>query len=289
MSDVLSSIPSIQLQGIVHPDSYFQIVEKNELDWQLWIDVLQGKVAGAIFRGVVNQEIRQQISHNFWHSLSLKQQADGLPAHSKALIGTTVSKPLEVYFAEVEQTRQDIQGLFANTGDFFQFLIGNIRLHLAAQGCSFRVAEHNGRQAAEYKMRSWGNTGTFVVVPHDDVGLLKAPHLQGFEIGQLVNGRAVGANICVENGDGGNLDYWNISPNDATRKALGFKHDSFGYPVESLTEFDKITLSIRSGDIYLFDLTKVHAVGSITQEGRQRLTVSWSMGLLDQTTVLYWA
>ena len=91
MSEVLSSSHSIQLQGIVHPDSYFQIVERNELDWQLWIDVLQGKVAGAIFRGVVNQELRQQICHNFWHSISLKQKGDGLPAHAKAFIGASFS------------------------------------------------------------------------------------------------------------------------------------------------------------------------------------------------------
>lgn len=290
MSEVLSSTPSIQLQGIVHPDSYFQIVERNEIDWQLWIDVLQGKVAGAIFRGILNQELRQQISHNFWHSPSLRLKADGIQAHYKAFLGPFISKPLEVYLDEAEQTRKDVQGLFANTGDFFQFLIGSIGKHLAAQGCSLRVAEHNGRKAGEYRTRSWTNinTGNFVFAPHDDVGLLNAPHLQGFEIGQLVNGRAVGANICLENGEGGELHYWNISPNDETRETLGIKYAGVGYPVAALAEFDKIVLPIRSGDIYVFDLTKVHAVGPQAKEEGERLNISWFMGFRDPTTVIYW-
>jgi hypothetical protein len=287
MSEVLSSSPSIQIQGIVHPDSYFQIVEKQEIDLQLWIDVLQGKVAGAIFRGVLNQEVRQQICHNFWHSLSLKQKGDGLPAHAKAFIGASLSKPLEVYYEDVERTRQDVEALFDNTGDFYLFLIDNIKKHLADQGCSLRVAEHNGRQAGKYKMRSWANTGDFVIVPHDDSGVLKAPHLQGFEVGQI--DRVVGVLICLENGEGGDLHYWNISPNNETREALGFKSDSFGYPLKSLANFDKITLPIRPGDIYLFDVTKVHAVGAKADDEVNRSTIAWSMGFLDPTTVLYWA
>jgi hypothetical protein len=289
MSEVLSSTPSIQLQGIVHPDSYFQIVEKNEIDWQLWIDVLQGKVAGAIFRGVVNKEIRQQICHNFWHSLSLKQQADGLPAHAKAMLGTTVSKPLEVYFDEVEQSRKDILGLFVNTGDFFRVLIDNIREHLAEQGWSLRLAEYNGLKAGEYKVRSWGNTGTFVIPPHEDVGVLRSPRMKDFEIGQLANGRVVGVNICLENSEGGSLRYWNISPNDETRKALGLENDGFGYPLESLADFKEISLPICGGDIYLFDATKIHAVERKNKDEANRLTVAWSMGVRAPTTVLYWS
>jgi hypothetical protein len=290
MSDVLSSTPSIQLQGIVHPDSYFQIVERNEIDWQLWIDVLHGKVAGAIFRGVLNQELRQQICHNFWRSLTLKQQGDGLPSYYEAFIGSSVTKPLEVYLDEVEQVRQDVQELFANTGDFFEFLLGGIRQRLADQGCLLRVAQHDdGRKAGECKIKSWGRkSGAFVLEPHDDEGPFRSPHLQGFEIGQLV-GRTVSVNICLENGEGGDLHYWNISPNDQTREALGFKYDNIGYPLEALVDFDKLVLSIRDGDIYLFDSTKIHAVGQLTNEKAKRLTLLWFMGFRDPTTVIYWA
>ena len=136
-------------------------------------------------------------------------------------------------------------------------------------------------------MRSWANTGDFVIVPHDDFGLLKASHLKGFEVATL--DRVVGHLMCLENGAGGELQYWNISPNDETREALGFEYDSFGYPLHSLASFDKITLPIKPGDIYLFDVTKVHAVGAKANDQVNRSTIAWSMGFLDPKTVLYWA
>ncbi|MEG5061822.1 hypothetical protein QUB60_29150 [Microcoleus sp. A2-C5] len=298
MSDTLSPTPSIQLQGIVHPDSYFQIVERNEIDWQLWIDVLQGKVAGAMFRGALKQEFRQQICHNFWHNPSLQQKSDGslsLDYHYSAMlgpnIGMTVREPLEVYFDQVEKTSKDVQALFANTGDFFRFLLGGIKKHLSNQGLHLRLAEYNGRKAAEYKMRSWGNiTEGFALVPHEDNRLLISPHIKDFEVAQLVKGRAVIGVICLENSaGGGDLHYWNISPNDQTREVLRFQYDGVGYTPESLADFDEIVLPIRSGDIYLFDSTKVHAVGPLPKEGGQRSTISWFMGFLDSTTAIYWA
>jgi hypothetical protein len=284
---------SITLQGTVHSDSYFQILERREIDWQAWIDVLRGKVAGAIFRGVLRQELCQQICHNFWHGATLEGESVSLPAHAKAFLGASIGKPpLESYFREVEKNRKDVESLFVNTGDFYRSLIEDMRRHLADEGCSLRVAEHNGRQAGKYKIRSWRNTGNFVIVPHDDVGVLKAPHLRDFEVGKL--DRVIGVLICLENGTGGDLHYWNISPDDETREALGFKsestnYDSFGYPLEALGDFDKITLPINAGDIYLFDVTKVHAVGCKTNDEVNRTTIAWSMGFLDPTTVLHWA
>jgi hypothetical protein len=284
---------SIMLQGTIHPDAYFQIVEREEIDWQLWIDVLRGTVAGAIFRGALEPRLCGQICQNFWQSSVLKGKGDGLPAHAKAFIGASIiTPPLEAYFEQVERVREDLEALFTNTGDFYNSLIENIRRQLADQGCSLRVAEHNGRQAAKCKIRSWANVGNLVLAPHDDFWLLKAPHLQEFEVSQL--DRVVGVLICVENGEGGELHYWNISPNDETREVLGFKsknagYDSFGYPLEALEDYGKITVPIRAGDVYLFDSSKVHAVGSKADDSVNRTTIAWSMAFRDPTTVLYWA
>jgi hypothetical protein len=281
------------LQGTVHPDTYFQIVERQEIDWQLWVDALRGAVAGAIFRGALEPRLCEQICHNFWHSSALKGKDAGLPAHAKAFIGAQIgTPPLEAYFEQAERIRNDLEALFTNTDDFYNTLIENIRRHLADQGCRLRVAEYSGRQAAKYKIRSWTNVGDRVLAPHDDFGVLKGPHLQGFEVSQL--DRVINVLICVENGEGGELHYWNISPNDETREALGFKsantyYDSFGFPLEALEEFDKITVPIRAGDIYLFDSSKVHAVGCKTDNSVNRTTIAWSMAFRDPTTVLHWA
>ena len=293
MSNNLDSGSYVALQGTVHPNTYFQIVERREIDWQLWLDVLRGAVAGAIFRGALEPTLCQQICHNFWHSSALKGKNGGLPAHAKAFIGASITTPpLKAYFEQVERTREALEALFINTGDFYNNLMENIKICLAEQGCCLRLAEYNGRRAAKYKIRSWANVGNLVLAPHDDFGLLKAPHLQGFEISQL--DRVVGVVICVENGEGGELHYWNISPDDETRKALGFKsananYDSVGFPLEALQEFDKITVRICPGDVYLFDTSKVHAVGCKADDSANRTTILWSMAFRDPTTVLHWA
>lgn len=247
MTNVFSSTSSIQLQGTVHPDSYFQIVEKNEIDWQLWIDVLQGQVAGAIFRDVLTPELRQQISHNFWHSSTLMQKGKDLPSdyHYEALLGPCIgiigSQTLEFYFSELERSRQDMEKLFDNTDDFFRSLIGNLREHLNNQGIFVRAAEYKGTKAAEYKMRCClGSTTTdFVLTPHDDIGFFRSSRLKDFEVSQLVNRRLIAAMFCLENGGGGELHYWNLRVNDETREALGFQKDddSYGYSLELLANF----------------------------------------------------
>jgi hypothetical protein len=282
----------ITIRGHTHSASYFQIVETRGIDWRLWVDVVCGKIAGAMFREALEPELCQQVCHNFWHSPALKRQSDGLPAHARAFVGASLSKPpLESYLQEVARIHPYLDELFAHTGDFYNQLIGNVSKHLAKQGYSLRVAEHNGRQAAKYKMRSWANTAGFVIVPHDDFGYLKAPHLRDFEVGQV--DRVVNIVICLENGEGGELLYWNICPNDETREVLGFKsasarYDSFGYPLEALANFDKITLPIRAGDLYLFDVANVHAVGDKKDDEAKRTTLIWSAGFRDAATVLHW-
>lgn len=293
MSDV-SSTPSIQLQGTVHPDSYFQIVERNKIDWQLWVDVLLGKVAGAIFRDVLNPELRQQICQNFWHSSTLMQKGKDLPSdyHYEALLGPSftvaVLQSPEFYLAELERSSQDLEQLFGNTDNFFMSLMGNLREHLAKQRISLRQAEYNRRKTARYKMRCLGNAAEeFVLVPHDDNGPYKNPRFKDFEVNRLLNRRMIAVMMCIENGEGGELHYWNLCVNDETIDTLGFQGDNFGYPLQSLANFPKIVLPIHSGDLYLFDATNVHAIGDVPP-GQKRLAISSFMGLLDSKTAIYW-
>jgi hypothetical protein len=282
---------SITLRGLTHPRSYFQIVENEGIDWQLWVDVVCGDIAGAMFRRTLEPELCEQICHNFWHSPALKRQSDGLPAHARAFVGASLgTPPLESYFEQVARMRPYLDGLFAGTGGLYNELLGNISKHLAERGYSLRLAEYNGHQAAKFKMRSRLNTGGFVIVPHDDFGLLTAPHLRDFEVGQV--DRVLNVVICLENGEGGELQYWNICPNDETREVLGFKspsarYDSFGYPLEALADFEKITMPIRAGDMYLFDVSNVHAVGHKKDDRVKRTTLIWSTGLRDTATALY--
>ncbi|MEE4495565.1 hypothetical protein [Streptomyces sp. BE230] len=47
-------------------------------------------------------------------------------------------------------------------------------------------------------------------------------------------------------------------------------------------------MPVEAGDMYVFDVSKVHAVGRREEEGTYRSTIQWSMSFLDSTTVLQW-
>ncbi|OKH99000.1 hypothetical protein A6A06_25715 [Streptomyces sp. CB02923] len=276
------------LHGTVHPDAYFRFEERKALDWNLWSDVLRGDITGAIFRGVLSAPVCERICRNFWSSPVLKRRADGLPSHGRGFVGASiVSLDLDTYLDESERIRADVGALFDGTEDALASLLDDYGDHLAARGCRLRLAEHRGRRAQMFKMRSWRNTGPFVLVPHDDASVMRSPHLAGFEAGEVA--RVVGVAACVENGAGGELHYWNITPDRDSRDSLGFRYDSVGYPLESLRDFRKLTVPVQVGDVYVFDSSKVHAVGRKLDDTDNRSTVLWSMGFLDANTVLHWA
>ncbi|MFE1548238.1 hypothetical protein [Streptomyces sp. NPDC058718] len=280
----------VRLTGDVHPDDYFRFVERDEIDWEVWTDVLRGKVAGAAFRGVLAPDVCEQIRRNFWSSPVLERPAAGTSRNGHTcgapLLG---SKGLDQYLEAAEQVRAAVDDLFADTGDgAVPALLDIYREHLERQGVRLRLAEHRGRRAGTFKMRSRENSGPFQLAPHDDADPLRhAPHLDGFEVQRAEH--ICGAVACVENGPGGDLVVWNISPDLESRRALGFGYDSKGYPVESLDAFPKLTVPVGAGDIIVFDVSKVHAVGRKEQDGTYRSTIQWNMSFLDATTVLQWS
>ncbi|MFI9742994.1 hypothetical protein [Streptomyces sp. NPDC052494] len=280
----------VRLTGDVHPDEYFRFVERDEIDWEVWTDVLRGKVAGAVFRGALAPDVCEQIRRNFWSSPALERPGAGTSTNGHScgapLIG---SADLEKYLEVAEELRSAVDALFDGTGDHaVPALLRTYRDHLARQGVRLRMAEHRGRQAGAYKMRSRENSGAYQLLPHDDAGTLRrAPHLSGFEVQRARH--ICGAVACVENGPGGELMVWNISPDRESRRELGSGYGNRGYPPESLEGFRKLTVPVGAGDIIVFDVSKVHAVGRKEQDGTYRSTIQWNMSFLDATTVLQWS
>lgn len=283
-----TSTSTPRLTGTVHPPEYFRFVEHHGLNWETWARVVTGDITGAVFRNVLSPATCERLRENFWASPALKGPGDGLPAHGRGFVGARIFAPsLDEYLSEAELLRDHVSALFDKTGEVLPDMLREFGRHLARDGITFRLVEHEGRRAAMFKMRSWQNTGTFVLVPHDDAGIRYTPVMAGSELARLR--RVVGAVACVENSAGGELQYWNISPDRRTREALGFELDSVGYPLDSLTEFEKLTLQVEPGDIYLFDSSKVHAVGRKTDDTTNRTNVLWSMGILDDSTFVHWA
>jgi hypothetical protein len=198
------------------------------------------------------------------------------------------AKDLGVYFREAAETRPALASVFGGTGDFYKRIMSGVAEVLRSEGVAMRVAEHDGMKGGEFVMRSWSGSGSFALAAHDDGAQLTARKQAGFEIQRVVENPVCAVNLCLENGDGGELVYWNVEPDGATRKALGVEETGYPYAAEILGEFDRIELPVHTGDAYFFNGKLVHAVRAQSREGQYRSTISLLMGFRDPKTVIYW-
>lgn len=282
----LSSLPEDELTGKIRSSEYFKIDAFRNIDLDAIYRALTAQVAGGIFKGVLSKNACQKISDNFWDSPSLRQRSDGVPAY---YVGTYhYKKAMDVYLAEAEKTRADVKSLFMETEDFLENLLTSLRAYLAEKGIALRLAQYEGAPAGEYLMRSWCDSGNFALEPHDDGAQLKTELQSGFEIAKTLDYTPVAVNICLQNGAGGDLHYWNYEPDDNARAKLGLLETGYPYPVELLSPFESMQVPIEQGDVYFFNGANIHAVSSQTCKETYRSTISFLMGFIDPKTVIYW-
>ena len=249
------------------------------------VKVMRGEVAGVIFRGAISAETCERVKKNFWASPMLRKRGDAVPAY---YLGTYhYAKELDLYLQEAEASRAALQEVFDGTENFYSRIMGGVAGILRQQGVALRAAEHQGRKAGEFVMRSWSASGNFALAAHDDGAQLTAKKQAGFEIQQVVVNPLAAVNLCLENGEGGELVYWNVEPDMATRRALGVEETGHPYAAELLNDFPKIELPIRTGDAYFFNGKLVHAVKA-SRLGQHRSTISLLMGFKDPQTAIYW-
>jgi hypothetical protein len=282
---VPTTTAGVRVTGHSSPAAYFQILERTQFDPAEVVRVMRGEVAGVIFRGAISAATCDQVKKNFWANPMLRKRGDAVPAY---YLGTYhYAKELDLYLQEAEATRAALQEVFAGTENFYARIMGGVTEVLRTQGVTMRVAEHQGRRAGEFVMRSWSASGNFALAAHDDGAQLTAKKQAGFEIQQVVVNPLAAVNLCLENGDGGELVYWNVEPDVATRKALGVEETGHPYAAELLNDFPRIELPIRTGDAYFFNGKLVHAVKA-SRLGQHRSTISLLMGFKDPKTAIFW-
>jgi len=268
--------------------SAFPVIESEKLDGRLVLEVLDGGRAAAIFRGVVSQKDCQQIASNFWvHPARYTRRAD---APAEYIGSFHFGKPLDFYLEEAARADITLDRLFDGSASPQRAFIEALGGELAHQGRgAVRVAEHHGRKAARFVMRSWTNRKQFSLLPHEDEAQCRCPNQAGFEIQEAADNPLVAVNICVEHSEGGGLRIWNIIPDEASRWRLGLTETGSPYPLESLAGHESQLIEIRPGDVYCFNGKAVHAVEAMANPTSRRATIAFLMARLNPATVVYWA
>ncbi|SHF59426.1 2OG-Fe(II)-dependent halogenase WelO5 family protein [Streptoalloteichus hindustanus] len=265
---------------------YFRFAERDEFDPQTVKDVLDGAVAGVIFRGVIAPPVCRELAERFWASPRRRRRSSEAPSY---YIGAYhYGKPTQQYLSEADETASAVDDVLAGPDDPVRHFTQALAQVLGEQGTTLRRARHGPQQAGRVLLRSWHAHGEYALEPHEDLSQCTDPRQHDFEIQRVARHRVCAVNICLENGDGGRLVYWNIQPDRETRTRLGVRHTGAPYPVDQLDGVERQWIEVGQGDLYVFNGSHIHAVEPSTEPGQRRTTAASLLGRVDRNTVVTW-
>jgi len=156
------------------------------------------------------------------------------------------------------------------------------------KGLTVRAASLEGLPAGDSKAVYWNNVGHFLLEPHDDLAQVKDPIQADFEIQQVKRVMAVNIYVAVPERTG-QLQVWNVEPDDQSVADLGLSSIGFPYPAALLEKYESITIHIETGDLCVINGNLVHAVlrGDVTSP-KNRLLLTCFTGLNSSNELIWW-
>ena len=279
-----------QITGTSLSATDFRLHETDRVvDTDAVFDVLRGDLAAYRIRGFVPLDVCDRIVQNFWASEQrvprYGEGADGVEAY---LIGAShYGKPTMQYLEEARECSEAVESLYSGTISPISAFRGEIasdRRHLAG----LRPASLDGLSAGDSKAVFWNDLGSFLLKPHDDLAQAKDPIQYDFEIQQAVRVMALNVYAQVPEGSG-QLQIWNIEPDDETREELGLTNVGFPYPAELLDDYPSIVIPVETGDLCVVNGNLVHAVlRGDSRAPRKRLLLTCFMTVNFANELIWW-
>lgn len=255
------------------------------VDLSTVFEVLNGKLAAYLVRGFVPLDVCRRVETNFWASTErVPRYGEGEDGVEAYLIGAShYGKPTRTYLNEVRACKAAVESLYTGTIN----PVAAFRNTLASS-ITVRAAGLDDLSAGDCKAIYWNNVGTFLLEPHDDLAQVKDPIQADFEIQQVDRVMAVNIYAAVPERSG-QLQVWNVEPDDETRADLGLTNVGFPYPAELLTEYPSLTIAVETGDLCIANGNLVHAVlrGNAATP-RNRLLLTCFMGRNVNNELIWW-
>lgn len=273
--------------GTSLPAAAFRLHETDrEVDVAAVFDVLHGRLAAYRVRRFVPPGVCQQIVANFWASpRRVPRYGEGEDGVEAYLIGAShYGKPTLAYLEEARACADAVEGLYAGTVN----PAAVFREVVTSGGVGGRPAMSHGLAAGDSKAVFWNNVGAFLLEPHEDLAQARDPIQSGFEIQE--GERVMALNIYAEvPANSGQLQIWNVEPDERTRADLGVSNVGFPYPAEPLAEYQSLVIPVETGDLCVINGNLVHAVlrGDETTP-RRRLLITCFMTLNRSGELIWW-
>ena len=278
-----------RITGTSLSDQAFRVHETTGVvDVSTVFEVLNGNLAAYLVRGFVARDICRHIEATFWASTGrVPRYGEGEDGVEAYLVGAShYGKPTLAYLHEVLACKSAVEGLY--TGTVNPLTAFREILAASCDTMKVRAAELDGLPAGDCKAIYWNNFGPFLLQPHDDLAQVKDPIQADFEIQQVVRVMAVNIYAAVPERSG-QLQVWNVEPDDETRAELGLTGVGFPYPPELLSEYPATVIEVETGDLCVVNGNLVHAVmrGDATSP-KSRLLLTCFMGLNFNHELIWW-
>lgn len=281
-----------QITGTSLPDSKFRLHETHQfVDVASVFEVLRGNLAAYRIRGFVPPEACRRIVENFWASTARVPRTSGYGEEGVEgwFIGAShIEKTTLEYLESARSFENAVKGLYAGTLNP-SALFRDTLVSGSGGRLTVRPAQFNGLRASDSKAVYWNSTGHFLLEPHEDYAQTKDPAQKGFEIQKATQVMAL--NVYAEvPANSGQLQMWNIEPDDATRADLGLTYSGFPYPAELLTRFPSLIIPVETGDVCVINGNLVHAVlrGNTEASPKKRLLMTCFTALTGDNELIWW-
>ncbi|MFU3925699.1 hypothetical protein ACM7G2_27860 [Pseudomonas aeruginosa] len=267
-------------------DEFFAFPEFQGFNADAALAVLQGKLAGVMFRGFAQPSTCEMIISKFW--INPERQRRSAEAPGSYVGALHWLRPMPDLMARVVKAREAIYSILDIPHEPTNDAI--LRIIEASQGTILksRPAMYQGQPVCDRLIRAWEGEGNYALNPHEDESQVTWPDQADFEISQLVHYPICALNLCLENTQGGDLHYWNIRPDRHSKERLGVQHTGIPYAEEDLERHERLVVPIRPGDLYIFNGGLVHAVTSKSGPDDRRATLSCLMSINDRRELVQW-
>ncbi|RVO75425.1 hypothetical protein CN063_33515 [Sinorhizobium meliloti] len=250
------------------------------------ISVLKGEITGLHVKNAFSNEVAEEITKNFSHSLGLKDRRDGVPGQ---YVGAShYRKDAVKYFADSEDARPFIDMLFGDLVDPVRGIFDALKRDLQHQGIELRLARSEHGQANICRAISWCGSGPYALAPHDDVAQVSSAG-SDFEFSTVAENTVAALNFYPSMAnEGGALRLWSHKPTAADRKAQDVETTGYPYSPTYLEAVPYRDLQLKAGDIALIDGGFIHGVTSKSGGEKPRLVLNSFFGFARPDLVLWW-
>ncbi|ECG0939336.1 hypothetical protein DOR57_05170 [Salmonella enterica subsp. salamae] len=294
--NTLSAVKSGEKQITGSSKTNFGYLESTngEIDFSIVQNIIcnghhNGKVL-YIIRNYADKNVCHAVADKFNHMVA--ENGGNRPDDGYVLtyqVGATqFSRNGEQYIREVNRVNQDVIGLMTVTdeqGIESLFLHSTLETGFLAQNVHFGPARFKNGYACFATFRRWLDNSAMSLMPHEDIAQVYFAREDDFEIACTQTVTAY--NVCLEAAkEGGQLQIWNMIPDNESRERLGVSRTGYPYPPDLLGNIESLSVQLNVGDIYFMNACHLHGVSSISDGSR--LTAGRFIGKLNDRKVVYW-